>query len=117
MTNKKNLSQVAQSLALELNLDPKATRVVLKCFLDMVKNDLHNGVAVTLTGFGSFKAQHKDAGRVRNPRIASGPGAFKDVEARTTFRFKPGTDLKPGATLQEKFELTSSELTGLARLK
>lgn len=117
MVVKKNLSQMAECLALELGIDPKSTRVVLKCFLQMVKGDLHNGVTVTLSGFGSFRPCQREARRVRNPRVASGPGAYKNVEAMIAYRFKPGTDLRPGTEGKVKDKLSANDLLSLQRLK
>lgn len=105
MKNKKNLSQVNEILARELKINPKDTKIVLDRFLQIVKDELHSGVGVTLTGFGAFKVQHRAPRRVRNPRISNGPGAFKNVEAMTVFRFRPGVELKPGAKKEPRGSL------------
>ena len=97
MDKKVNLSDLTKVLALTLGLDPKTTKDVLDGFLEVVKEKLCKGVPVNLSGFGSFKIQHRKARRVRNPRIAHGPGAFKEVEAKTVYRFRPGIGLKQSA--------------------
>ena len=94
MTQRKNMSQLLDALAFSLDLDRKTTKVVVSYFLELVKNELHSGGVVTLSGFGTFRPHRKEARRVRNPRVASGPGAYKEVEAKTVIRFKPGVDMK-----------------------
>ena len=101
MKNRKNLTQLAHTLAAELNMDPTSTKVVLDCFLRQIKKELRSGSTVTLSGFGSFRGYFKSARRVRNPRIAEGPQAFKQVAAKTVYRFRPGSGLKDDAGRME----------------
>jgi len=77
------------------NLTQKGNREILDTFLDLIEEGLKGGRTVVLPGFGSFRVKERKARRVRNPRVISGPGSFKEVGPSTVFRFKPGSGLKP----------------------
>lgn len=89
------LEELSLLVATKLNLDPKDARVYLDAYLETIVETLKTGRPVVLPGFGSFKGHHRDARKVRNPRVKSGPDAFVDSPAKTVFKFKAGTDLKP----------------------
>ena len=89
MTQRKNMSQLLDALAFSLDLDRKTTKVVVSYFLELVKNELHSGGVVTLSGFGTFRPHRKEARRVRNPRVASGPGAYRRSRRKPSFGLNP----------------------------
>jgi len=102
--SRKGLHELTLEMAIALDLDSRALRGLLDTFLLMITQSLQQGRDVMLPGFGSFRVVHRAARKVRNPRIASGPGLFKEVGASVTYRFKPGTDLKADYTEVNKMQ-------------
>ncbi len=89
------LEEISLLMALGTGLSKRQSRETLEAFLQLILNALREGREVMLTGFGGFKPVQKPARRVRNPRVAAGPDAFKEVGESTVFRFKPGSEMKP----------------------
>lgn len=86
-----NREELAQTLCnLDLNLSPKDALRVLDSISGTTRDTLKAGRKVCLSGFGTFEAELLMARRVRNPRVASGPDAFKVVGPRIRYRFRAG---------------------------
>ncbi len=83
--------EIALRLSLQLGLTPKDSLEALDTLTDIIQESLKSGRNVCIHGFGTFQALRLEAGRVRNPRVATGPNAFKSVGPRVRYRWKPGT--------------------------
>jgi DNA-binding protein HU-beta len=79
----------------ELERNRKEGAEILQAVFEIITESLRHERNVVVSGFGTFQTKHRKARRVRNPRVASGPGAFKGVPASTRFVWKAGTNLKP----------------------
>lgn len=89
------LEEISLLMTIGTGLSKSQSRETLDAFLQVIIKALRDGREVMLPGFGAFKPVQKPARRVRNPRVASGPDAFKEVAASTVFRFKSGSEMKP----------------------
>jgi nucleoid DNA-binding protein len=96
--SRKGLEEISLELVqkvTDLKLSAKETRVLINTFLTIVVETLKSGKSVMLPGFGRFYPKARLARKVRNPRVNSGPEAFKQVGPSTVYRFKAGSEMKP----------------------
>jgi DNA-binding protein HU-beta len=81
-----NKSQLVDAVANATGMTKKAVSEVLDGILDSVMRAVKKGEDVTLTGFGTFRAQHQSASVKRNPKT----GAAVNVPAKNVPRFRAG---------------------------
>ena len=74
-----------------LEIEPRDALLILDTLTQTIQQTLRAGRNVCIHGFGTFQAIKLAAGKVRNPRVARGPLAFKEVGPRIRYRWKPGT--------------------------
>lgn len=84
-------NEIALKLSLQLGLTPKKSLETLDTITSLIEETLKGGRNVCIHGFGTFKVEQLPAGKVRNPQVAKGPLAFKEVGPRLRFRWTPGT--------------------------
>lgn len=68
----------------------KEAQAAVDCVITAITDALKNDDSVTLVGFGTFKAVHKEARKGRNPQT----GQEINISARNTPKFIPGKALK-----------------------
>ena len=68
----------------------KEAQAAVDCVITSITEALKNNDSVTLVGFGTFKAVHKEARKGRNPQT----GQEINIAARNTPKFIPGKALK-----------------------
>jgi nucleoid DNA-binding protein len=83
--------EIALKLSLQLGLTPKKCLETLDTLTSIIEETLKGGRNVCIYGFGTFEVEQLPAGKVRNPQVAKGPLAFKEVGPRKRFRWRPGT--------------------------
>lgn len=83
--------EIALKLSLQLGLTPKNCLETLDTLTSIIEETLKGGRNVCIYGFGTFEVEQLPAGKVRNPQVAKGPLAFKEVGPRKRFRWRPGT--------------------------
>jgi DNA-binding protein HU-beta len=84
-----NKSDLINEVAKVVETKKAAQRAVDSVFLSITQA-LKNEVAVTVTGFGTFKVQRRQARKGRNPRT----GVEIEIKARNVAKFIPGKALK-----------------------
>jgi len=82
--------EIALRLSLQLGEAPERSLETLAILTSIIQESLNGGRNVCIHGFGTFQAITLAAGKVRNPRVARGPLAFKEVGPRLRYRWKPG---------------------------
>lgn len=83
-------AQLVDFIAEEVGLTKTDAAKALDAVQKGVAKGLKEEGKVTLTGFVTFTAKHKDASTGRNPRT----GAPVTIPARTVVTIKPGSKLK-----------------------
>ncbi len=83
-------SSLAESLFVNVGLNKKEAREVVRIFFDEIHQILQSGQNVKLLGFGKFEVRHKNARPGRNPKT----GEEAMVTARSVVVFRPGQKLK-----------------------
>ena len=68
----------------------KEAQAAVDCVITAITEALKSNDSVTLVGFGTFKAVHKEARKGRNPQT----GQEINIAARNTPKFIPGKALK-----------------------
>lgn len=81
-----NKAELVDHIAGETGLTKKSVADVLESLMGGVMKVVKKGDAVTLTGFGTFKASKRSARTGRNPQT----GASIKIPARTVPVFKAG---------------------------
>lgn len=84
---KKELTEI---VAKKANLTNKASKEVVKVFLNTIRDSLKRGEKVVLTGFGTFSLRMRKPRKGRNPKT----GATITIPARKAPGFTPGKSLK-----------------------
>lgn len=79
-----------EKIAAKSNLTKAAAERVLNAFLAAVEESLAEEGKLTLTGFGSFSVESREARQGRNPRT----GETLTIAAGKVVRFRPGKMLK-----------------------
>ena len=83
-------SDFIEKIAAKSNLTKAAAERVLNAFLAAVEESLVEEGKLTLTGFGSFGVESREARQGRNPRT----GETLNIPAGKVIRFRPGKMLK-----------------------
>lgn len=84
---KKELTEI---VAKKANLTNKASREVVKVFLNTIRDSLKRGEKVVLTGFGTFSLRSRRPRKGRNPKT----GETITIPARKAPGFTAGKSLK-----------------------
>jgi DNA-binding protein HU-beta len=85
-----NRKGLVDAIAEKTGLSKKDTDSFLNGFIEVVSEQLKNGEAINLVGFGSFRVIERKARSARNPRT----GETVNVPARKAPAFKAGKELK-----------------------
>jgi DNA-binding protein HU-beta len=85
-----NKATLVSYVAGKTGLTKKAVTEAVEAVVEAVVSTVKKGDAVTLTGFGTFKASKRKARNGRNPQT----GAAIKIPARTVPVFRPGKDFK-----------------------
>lgn len=82
--------EIADNLALQLNIGQSRALSIVNDFFDSIKQSLSQGEDVKLSGFGNFTLRHKSARPGRNPKT----GEVVMIKPRQVVTFKAGPKLK-----------------------
>lgn len=85
-TKEDHVNQVAK----KAGIIKEQARKAVDSLLDSVANGLQDDGKVTLTGFGSFQVQEREARKGRNPQT----GEQITIPAKKVVKFSPGKGLK-----------------------
>lgn len=85
-----NKSQLIEAIADKTDMTKAASGEVLDAVLEAIQEAVAAGEAVTLVGFGTFKAAARAAREGKNPRT----GETVNIPATTVPRFTPGAGFK-----------------------
>lgn len=85
-----NKSEFLRAVAEDSCMSIKDVTKVFESVQTVVTNGLSNGERITITGFGTFEAKHRNARTCRNPLT----GESINVPAKVVPSFKPGNMLK-----------------------
>ena len=83
-------ADLVEKIAAKANLTKAAAERALNAFLASVEDSLSKEAKLTLTGFGTFAVESRNARQGRNPRT----GAAIKIPARKVAKFKPGKALQ-----------------------
>lgn len=83
-------ADLVDKIAAKANLTKASAEHSLNAFLDAVKDALAAEGKLTLTGFGTFAVEDRQARKGRNPRT----GAEIKIPASKVVKFRPGKTLK-----------------------
>ncbi|GAB1409885.1 HU family DNA-binding protein [Desulfovibrionales bacterium] len=83
-------AELVGKMAEKANLTKADAERALKYFLDAVQETLMSEGKLTLTGFGTFTVEERQARTGRNPRT----GEELNIPACKVVKFRPGKDLK-----------------------
>jgi DNA-binding protein HU-beta len=84
-----NKGELVASIADNAGLTQSQAEAALSATLEAIQGSLKGGESVSLVGFGTFSANHRDARTGRNPRT----GETIQIAAKTVAKFKPGKKL------------------------
>lgn len=85
-----NKAELVNKIATDAGCSATGAQQVLEATLDAIQNALANGEGVRLVGFGTFKAERREAYTGRNPKN----GQAVNVPARNVVKFSVGKSLK-----------------------
>lgn len=85
-----NKSEFLRAIAEDSCMSIKDVSKMFESLQTVVVNGLQNGEKITVTGFGTFEAKHRNARTCRNPLT----GDTVNVPAKVVPSFKPGNLLK-----------------------
>lgn len=86
-----NKIELAEKIAEKIGVTKKQAEDMLEAFEDVVTTTMKTGGEVTLTGFGTFMANRREARMGVNPR---NPSEKIQIPAVTVPKFKAGKSLK-----------------------
>ena len=84
-----NKGELVASIADNAGLTQSQAEAALSATLDAIQGALKGGESVSLVGFGTFSATHREARTGRNPRT----GETIQIAAKNVAKFKPGKKL------------------------
>lgn len=85
-----NKAKLVDHIASKTGITKKAASEAVEAMVWAVTSTVKKGDAVTLTGFGTFKASKRKARNGRNPQT----GASIKIPARTVPVFRPGKEFR-----------------------
>ena len=68
----------------EVTTSDKDAKATIEAAIEVIKDEVKDGAEVRLMGFGTFKKQHRDARKGRNPQT----GAEMEIAASDSLSFK-----------------------------
>lgn len=74
---------IIDECVINAEVDKKTASECIETFIDIIKEELHKGEDVSLSGFGKFSAREKKQRRGRNPKT----GEEIAIEARRSITF------------------------------
>jgi DNA-binding protein HU-beta len=83
-------AELIQKIATKADTTKASAERALNAFLESVKDVLAKSGKLTLTGFGTFVVEKRNARKGRNPRT----GATITIPASKVVKFRPGKNLK-----------------------
>ena len=86
----KTKEDLVNNVAQETGITKAQAKKAVESFLDTISDRLANDGKVTLTGFGTFQVQKREARTGRNPQT----GEKMHIPARKVPKFSPGMNLK-----------------------
>lgn len=86
----KTKEDLVNNVAQETGITKAQAKKAVESFLDAITEGLADGGKVTLTGFGTFQVQEREARTGRNPQT----GEKMLIPARKVPKFSPGKGLK-----------------------
>lgn len=86
----KTKEDLVNKVAQDTGITKAQAKKAVESFLDTISDGLANGGKVTLTGFGTFQVQKREARTGRNPQT----GEKMLIPARKVPKFSPGKNLK-----------------------
>ncbi len=81
---------MAERLFEEVGINKREAKELVEFFFEEIRNALHNGEQVKLSGFGNFDLRCKNERPGRNPKT----GEEIPITARRVVTFRPGQKLK-----------------------
>lgn len=85
-----NKTEFLKAIAEDANVSIKDASAVFESMQNVIVKGLADGERITVTGFGTFEAKHRNARTCRNPQT----GETVSVPAKVVPSFKPGNLLK-----------------------
>ena len=85
-----NKSDLIDAIAAKTGHTKICTEETLNALLETIVDTVAQGDSITLVGFGTFKAAHREAREGRNPQT----GESISIEATTVPKFVPGATFK-----------------------
>ncbi|WP_240097041.1 integration host factor subunit alpha [Thermomonas flagellata] len=83
-------AEMAERLYEDVGLNKREAKEFVDAFFDALRQALHEGRQVKLSGFGNFDLRRKNQRPGRNPKT----GKEIPISARTVVTFRPGQKLK-----------------------
>ena len=77
-------TELVDKVAEKAGMTKKDTKVAIEAVMEVIKDGVKDGAEIRLIGFGTFKKQHRDARKGRNPQT----GAEMDIAASDSLSFK-----------------------------
>ena len=68
----------------EVTTSDKDAKATIEAAIEVIKDEVKDGAEIRLMGFGTFKKQHRDARKGRNPQT----GAEMEIAASDSLSFK-----------------------------
>ena len=68
----------------EVTTSDKDAKATIEAAIEVIKDEVKDGAEVRLMGFGTFKKQHRDTRKGRNPQT----GAEMEIAASDSLSFK-----------------------------
>ena len=86
----KTKEDIVNQVAKDTGISKIQAKKTVESFLDTITDSMKSGDKVTLTGFGTFQVQEREARKGRNPQT----GETMNIPARKVPKFSPGKGLK-----------------------
>ncbi len=83
-------SELIEKIADKTGFTKKKSESFLNACVEAIEEDLQNGGNLKLTGFGSFKVEHRKEREGRNPQT----GEKITIPASRVVKFSPGKELR-----------------------
>ncbi|HBK55567.1 MAG TPA: integration host factor subunit alpha [Xanthomonadales bacterium] len=83
-------AELAERLFEQVGLNKREAKDFVDAFFDTLREALHNGQQIKLSGFGNFDLRRKNQRPGRNPKT----GEEIPISARTVVTFRAGQKLK-----------------------
>ena len=77
-------TELVDKVAEKTSLTKKDAKAAIYAAIEVIKDSVKDGAEVRLMGFGTFKKQHRDARKGRNPQT----GAEMEIAASDSLSFK-----------------------------